>query len=232
MLLFALLCAITSRLTVFGQDSPSVPAIAFGSASVPASAFAGLSQPAFPSVPAASATESASAFLSSVFNGGDAAGAQLSPRRSYMAVARSNPFLLPTSSAWPIPVFPLVPSQVPAASSSAALVSAAAPSILSPPASSTAFASVPSRFVQTLRAILRLQSAIANAASDSLSLEDSAPVVFPLHPSHHPHQRLATPTVSSSLMTLLERWFSATSSTEQRQLVDWPTAWSKTEKSD
>jgi hypothetical protein len=30
-------------------------------------------------------------------------------------------------------------------------------------------------------------------------------------------------------MTLLERWFSATSSTEQRQLVDWPPAWSKTE---
>ena len=86
-----------------------------------------------------------------------------------------------------------------------------------------------SRFVQTLRAILRLHSAIANAASGGLSLEDSAPVVFPLHPSHYPHRRLATPTVSSSLMTLLERWFSATSSTDQRQLVDWPTAWSKTE---
>jgi hypothetical protein len=30
-------------------------------------------------------------------------------------------------------------------------------------------------------------------------------------------------------MTLLERWFSASSSTEQRQLVDWPPAWSKTQ---
>ena len=31
------------------------------------------------------------------------------------------------------------------------------------------------------------------------------------------------------MMTLLDRWFSATSSTEQRKLVDWPPTWSKTE---
>jgi hypothetical protein len=50
-------------------------------------------------------------------------------------------------------------------------------------------------------------------------------------PSHVFHQRLATPSINqhASLTTLLQRWFSATSSTEQRRLVNWPPTWSKTE---
>ena len=85
------------------------------------------------------------------------------------------------------------------------------------------------RFIQTLRTILRLQSALADCAV-LRHPDHSAPVVYQL-PSCVPRQRLATPAINkyASLTTLLQSWFSATSSTEQRQLVDWPPAWSKTE---
>jgi hypothetical protein len=86
------------------------------------------------------------------------------------------------------------------------------------------------RFIQALQAILRLQAALVDNAAGSLR-PGSAPVVFQLPASLVRHQRLATPAIIqyASLLTLLQRWFSATSSTAQRQLVDWPPTWSKTE---
>ena len=85
-------------------------------------------------------------------------------------------------------------------------------------------------FIQALRAILRLQAALLANAAGSL-IPGSAPVVFQLPASLVRHQRLVTPAINqfAPLLTLLQRWFSATSSTAQRQPVDWPPAWSKTQ---
>jgi hypothetical protein len=104
---------------------------------------------------------------------------------------------------------------------------------------SVVFVSKP-RFIQALRAILRLQAALVDnaagglrpgSAPDVLQLPASAPVVFQLPASLVRHQRLATPAIiqHASLLTLLQRWFFASSSNAQRQLVDWPPTWSKTE---
>jgi hypothetical protein len=90
----------------------------------------------------------------------------------------------------------------------------------------TAFGQDP-RFIQTLRAVLRLQSALADCALGSWRPQDSAPVFFHPHSSHF-RQQLPPPSIvgHASIMTLLHNWISASSSADQRRLVNWPPSWS------
>ena len=82
-----------------------------------------------------------------------------------------------------------------------------------------------------LRAVLRLKTSLANCLLLSQHAVPAVPihdcVVMQLLDTQHQRSNLSPPLFSkyASLLTLLRRWFSAASSVEQRQLVDWPPAW-------
>jgi hypothetical protein len=93
------------------------------------------------------------------------------------------------------------------------------------------------RVTAALRAVLRLKTSLALVLSQHAAFASAAafastavPVVqdcFVMQLPDTQRSILSAPLFGQypSLLTLLQQWFSASSSSEQRQLVDWPPQW-------